>query len=233
MAWKPIRDGGAAHDRGHPPDSRAGRLMLARLASSSYPRRRLLLGGLSAIGLSLLAAGCDRKLPGVPTPLAAPAPRKVEPAALEPAKAPASPGSPVGAVFGRVVTLEGITVDRDTVKAGDYLRIWLHWHLVAPPQEDLRSIGRLVTGGGRVLAGEDDQIGGRRRYLTRWQVGERVVDEMRILVTPNAAPGEYGLAMGVLRPDNQTPVPVTTRPSTAPDWQEDAVLVGTVVVTAG
>ena len=56
---------------------------------------------------------------------------------------------------------------------------------------------------------------------------------MRILVTPNAAPGEYGLAVGVLRPDNQTSVPVTTHAAAASDWQEDAVLVGTVVVTAG
>src|SRR4051812_27027294 len=219
MAREPKTGRGAAHGWGRPPDSCAGRLMLARLASSSYPRRRLL-GGLSAIGLSLRAAGCAPKPPSVPTPLVARAPRKIEPAPLEPAKAPASPGSPVGAVFGRVVTLEGITVDRDTVKAGDYLRIWLHWQLAAPPQEDLRSIGRLVTGGGRVLAGEDDQIGGRRRYLTRWQVGERAVDEMRIRVTPNAAPGEYGLAIGVLRPDNQTSVPVTTHPVAASDWQE-------------
>jgi hypothetical protein len=206
--------------------------MLARPTSSSYSRRRLL-GGLSAIGLSFLVAGCDHKLPSMPTPLAGPAPRKVDPAPLEPTRAPTNPGTPVGAVFGRVVALEGVTIDRDTVKAGDYLRIWLHWRLIATPQEDLRSIGRLVTGGDRVLAGEDDQIGGRRRFLTRWQVGDRAVDEMRIRVTPNAAPGEYGLAVGVLRPDNQTAVPVTTRASSAPDWQEDAVLVGTVVVSAG
>jgi hypothetical protein len=83
------------------------------------------------------------------------------------------------------------------------------------------------------LASEDDQIGGRKRYLTRWQVGERVVDEMRLRLTPNTTPGEYSLAIGVLRPDNQTPVPVTARAAVAQDWQEDAILVGTVEVTAG
>jgi hypothetical protein len=132
-----------------------------------------------------------------------------------------------------VLTLEGVSIDQDTVKAGDYLRIWLHWRLTAEPQEDFRSIGRLVTVGGRVVASEDDQIGGRKRHLTRWQVGDQAVDEMRVRVAPSAVAGEYGLAVGVLRPDNQTAVPITSRQPAASDWQEDAVLVGTVLVTAG
>jgi hypothetical protein len=205
--------------------------MLGRIASSSYPRRRLL-GGLAVVGLSLFAAGCDRKLSIVPTPLAGTPPRRAEPTPLEAAGPPTAPSVPIGAIFGRVVALDGVTIDRDTVKAGDDLRLWLHWQLIGEAQEDFRSIGRLVIAGGRVLASEDDQIGGRRRHLTRWQVGERGVDEMRLRVTPNAAPGEYGLAIGVLRLDNLTPVPLTSRAPSAADWQEDAVLVGTIVVTA-
>ena len=211
--------------------------MLARVSSSGSSRRRLL-GGLTAVGLSLvsagLATGCDRKLGLVPTPLARSTPRKVEPAPLPPSGPPTSPGVLVGAIFGRVVTLEGVTIDQDTVKAGDYLRLWLHWQLTAEAQEDWRSVGRLVTGSGRVLASEDDQIGGRRRHLTRWQVGDRAVDEMRVLVSANASSGEYDLAVGVLRPDNQTAVPVTSRlASSATDWQEDAVVVGTVSIVTG
>jgi hypothetical protein len=182
--------------------------------------------------VALVTAGCDRTLGIVPTPLAAPTPKKVEPAPLSPAGPPTSPGVPVGAVFGRVVTLEGITIDQDTVNAGDYLRIWLHWQLTAEAQEDLRSIGRVVTSNGRVLASEDDQIGGRKRHLTRWQIGDRAVDEMRVRISPNAAPGEYELAVGVLRPDNQTAVPVTSRSAVATDWQEDAVVVGTVSIAS-
>ena len=206
--------------------------MLARSARSSVSRRRLV-GGLAVIGLSVFAAGCDGKLPIVPTPLAGSQPRRTEPAPLAPSGPPQAPRTPVGATFGRVLTLEGVTVERDVVKAGDYLRIWLHWHAPAQSQEDLRSIGRVVTAGGRVLASEDDQIGGRKRHLSRWQVGERVVDEMRLRVTPSSAPGEYGLAIGVLRPDNLTAVPVTSRAPSAATWQEDAVLVGTVEVQAG
>jgi hypothetical protein len=206
--------------------------MLARYSSSGYPRRRLF-GGLAAVGLSFLTAGCEPKLPMVPTKTAAQMPRRVEPTPLPPAGPPATPWTRVGAIFGRVLTLEGVTVDQDTVKAGDYLRVWLHWHLTAEPQEDFRSIGRLITGGGRIVASEDDQIGGRKRHLTRWQVGDRAVDEMRVRVAPSAVAGEYGLAVGVLRPDNQTAVPITSRQPVVSDWQEDAVLVGTVVVTVG
>ncbi len=204
--------------------------MLARSDSCSHQRRRLL-GGLAAIGFSLVAAGCEPKLPMVPMKTPTPAARRVEPAPLSPAGPPAVPAIAVGAVFGRVLTLEGVTIDHDTVQAGDDLRIWLHWCLTAEAQEDFRSIGQLVASGGRVLASEDDQVGGRKRHLTRWRVGDRAVDEMRVRVTPNAAPGEYGLAVGVLRPDNQTAVPVTSRQAVVSDWQEDAVLVGTVEVT--
>ena len=206
--------------------------MLARSAPSSSSRRRLL-GGLAGIGIALFTAGCDRKLPIVPTPLAGSSPRRAAPAPLAPAGPPSAPGTLVGATFGKVVALEGVTVERDAVKAGDYLRIWLHWHSAAQSQEDLRSIGRVVTSGGRVLASEDDQIGGRKRHLSRWQVGERVVDEMRLRVAPSSAPGEYGLAVGVLRPDNLTAVPVTGRATTAATWQEDAVLVATIEILAG
>ncbi len=205
--------------------------MLARSAPSSFSRRRLV-GGLTVVGLSLFVAGCDGKLPIVSTPPAGAPSRRNEPAPLAPAGPPAVPKTLVGAVFGRVLTLEGVTVDRDVVKAGNDLRIWLHWHSTAHSQEDLRSIGRVVTAGGRVLASEDDQIGGRKRHLSRWKVGERVVDEMRLRVTPSSAPGEYGLAIGVLRSDNLTAVPVTGRAPSAATWQEDAVLVDTIEILA-
>ena len=205
--------------------------MQDRCTSTSHLRRRLL-GGLAGVGFSLLAAGCDSKLPIGSAKASTPASRRMDATPLPPARPPAEPGTAVGAVFGRVLTLEGITIDHDTVKAGDYLRVWLHWHLTAEVQEDLRSIGRLVTNGGRVLASEDDQVGGRKRHLTRWQVGDRVVDEMRVWVSPSATPGEYGLAVGVLRPDNQTAVPLTSRLAALADGQEDAVVVGSIEVTS-
>lgn len=204
--------------------------MRARSASS-YALRRRILAGLTTVGLAVIAAACDRTmLPIGATPFTTPAPRRAAPTPLASAKAPQAPRAVVGATFGRALSLEGVSIDQETVPAGEYLRVWLHWHSVAVAPEDWRSIGRLVTPNGRVVASEDDQVGGRRRHLTRWQVGDRVVDEMRLRVTPNCAPGEYGLMIGVLRPDNQTAVPLTSRPNGATFGQEDVMLVGTVEV---
>src|SRR6266540_4349887 len=87
----------------------------------------------------------------------------------------------------------GATIERETVRAGEYLRIWLYWQSVAASQEDLRSVGQVVADGWRIAASEDDQIGRRRHFLSRWETGERSVDEMRIRIAPSVGPGEYGL----------------------------------------
>jgi len=146
---------------------------------------------------------------------------------------PDLPSVRIDGVFARVVCLEGITIERETVRSGDYLRVWLYWKAIASSQEDLRTAGQLVTETGRVLANEDDQIGRRRRFLSRWEVGERSIDEMRIRILPSVDPGEYGLAVSVLRPDNQTRVPLTNRATGGSVWNEDGILVGTVEVVTG
>lgn len=216
------------HRARHPtPDDRTWR---GRLVGTSLRRRRLL-GSLTGLGLTLLASGCQVRLPLISTP--AGTPRASEPTPLPPAEPPAAPGTHVRVTFGRVVCLEGVTVERESVQPGEYLRVWLYWRSEAPAQEDLRSIGRLVAGAGRVVASEDDQIGRRRRLLSRWQVGEQSVDEMRLRVTRSTAPGEYSLVVGVLRPDNQTAVPLSTRVPAASTWHEDGVVVGTIEVAAG
>jgi hypothetical protein len=208
-----------------------GALMVRGMARPS-PRRRFL-GGLAASSLALVLAGCDHTLPISTPSLIASSPRRVEPTPLAPMAPPDEPGIRIDAIFGRAVRLEGVTLERDTVRPGDYLRVWLHWQSVAESQEDLRSVGQLVSDAGRVLANEDDQIGRRRRFLSRWEIGERSVDEMRVRIAPNVDVGEYGLTVGVLRPDNQTHTPITNRLPESSLWQEDAVLVGTIAVTSG
>jgi hypothetical protein len=208
-----------------------GFLMQDRPAELSHRRRRLL-GGLAASGIAIVLAGCDRPLPLNPNALTSTPARKPQPVPLEPVAPPAAPDVTLDAVFGRVVRLEGVTIERETVRPGEYLRIWLHWQSVAPSQEDLRTAGQLIADGWKVLASEDDQIGRRKRFLSRWDIGERSVNEMRIRVGPSVGPGEYGLAVGVLRPDNQTHVPLTSRLPASSVWKEDAVLVGTIDVVS-
>ena len=206
------------------------------VASSIVGRRRFLVGGL-AVGATVLV-GCQDRLP-VPsfavTPTTGSARR---PQPLVDAQAPEAPETRLDVDFGRAVRLEGVTIDRDGVRAGEYLRVWLYWLALDTSHEDLRALGRVISPNGRVVGKEDDQIGRRKNYLSRWRPGDRQVDEMRIRITPTVDPGEYALVMGVLRPDNQTHVPISSLAGASPAtsaaqsalWGEDAIIAGTIEV---
>ena len=90
-------------------------------------RRRRLLGGLAASGIAIVMAGCDRPLAISPTALITTPTRRPQPAPLDPAPPPDAPAIMRDAVFGRVVRLEGVTIEREMIRPGEYLRIWLHW----------------------------------------------------------------------------------------------------------
>lgn len=189
-------------------------------------RRRWIAAALAIATLSAVAAYqiLDR-----PTPPPAAARQSQLPPAAEP---PSTPRSRLDVEFGRAVRLEGVSLDGQVVRPGEYLRVWLHWQAIDAPREDLRSLGRLIGPNGRVVGKEDDQIGPRRHQLSRWRPGDRQVDEMRIRIPPSATPGEYELVLGVLRPDNQTSVPIVSPTDRTTVWGEDGVLVAAIEVRA-
>ncbi|HYU20187.1 MAG TPA: hypothetical protein VEQ11_15980 [Chloroflexota bacterium] len=180
-----------------------------------------------AAGLAGILAACQGSLP-IPTPEGQGPVRRPEP--LPPATPPSAPQIRLDVDFGRTVRLEGVSVEQEALRPGQFLRIWFHWLANDVSQEDLRSLGQIVGPYGRVMGKEDDQIGPRKNYLSRWRRGDRSVDEMRIRIPPSTPPGEYGLVVAVLRPDNQTHVPITSEASRLTLWGEDALLVTTIEV---
>lgn len=186
--------------------------------------RRRALAAILAGGLLLGATACQGRVPTasssheIPT-IRSGAVERVTPVAR-----------PVDIEFGRVVRLEAAKIDQDSLRAGESLQVWLHWLATGVAQEDLRSLGQVVGPNGRVVGKEDDQIGSRRNELRRWKVGDRHVDEMRIRIPPGAPPGEYGVVMAVLRPDNQTRVPITSPTDRLAPWSEDSVLLATIEI---
>jgi hypothetical protein len=156
--------------------------------------------------------------------------RVADVAARETLVAPPVPEFPLDVEFGQALRLDGVSVARGSVPQRAKLRLWLYWTAIAQSSEDLRSVGSLVADNGRVVAREDDQIGGRRHVLSAWAVGERNVDEMEITVGRSTRDGEYALAISVLRADKQTPVPISSRPSQAVALGEAAVAVTTIAV---
>ncbi|MBA2447626.1 MAG: hypothetical protein H0V51_06325 [Chloroflexi bacterium] len=195
----------------------------------SVGRRRFLLAAL-AFGTQSIVAACQQRLPlSAATPSASTAPaRRVQP--LADATPPAAPSDRLDVDFAGIVRLEGVSIEQEPVRPGDFLRVWLYWQAIGDPTEDLRSMGELVGPNGRTVGREDDQIGPRGNQLRRWRRGDRVVDEMRIRVAPNSPSGEYSLGVAVLRPDNQTRVPLTSPHAALAFSSEDAVLVKTIEV---
>lgn len=187
--------------------------------------RRRFLVGLVATGALSGATACQGHLS---SPVSSTA--SIRQPRVSPTEVPTPPSSSMAVDFGRVVRLDAVQLGGETVRPGDYVRIWLHWIAVGVAQEDLRSLGEIVGPNGRVVGKEDDQIGDRRNQLTRWRVGDRQINEMRIRVPPSARPGEYGLVVAVLRPDNQTRVPISSPTDRVSPWSEDGVLVGTIDV---
>lgn len=203
--------------------------MPAPMRGHSEGRRRFLLAAL-AVGTQSIVSACQQQLPlsnATPGSSTAPA-RRVQP--LAEATAPSEPSVRLDVDFAGVVRLEGVSIEQEAVRAGDFLRVWLYWQAIGDPTEDLRSMGELVSPIGRTVGREDDQIGPRRNQFSRWRRGDRGVDEMRIRVAPNTPSGEYSLGVAVLRPDNQTRVPLTSPRDALAFSSEDAVLVKTIEV---
>lgn len=137
---------------------------------------------------------------------------------------------PVGVHFGKILSLDGVTFENDVLKPGDQWRLWLHWRLIGTSSEDCRALCELVGPQGRVFAREDDHIGSRRSRLSRWSVGTRNVDEMRLRVSPSALAGELAVVLSVLRADNQTRVPLDLAGRGFDRLRDDGVVLGTVEI---
>jgi hypothetical protein len=188
-------------------------------------RRRFLLTT-SATLTTIALLGCGPSDSPLPNASRSPANLAAR-AALEP---PRLPAFPLDVEFGRGLRLDGVSLARRSLPPGTKFRLWLYWTAIAQCDEDLRSVGSLFADGGRILAREDDQIGGHRHVLSVWAMGERNVDEMEISVARKTPEGEYLLGISVLRADRQTAVPVSSRTSHAVAPGEAAVAVTTIAV---
>ncbi|MFN8522168.1 MAG: hypothetical protein U0821_03590 [Chloroflexota bacterium] len=185
-----------------------------------------MVGGLVAVA-TLAVTGCDPRPtePAVPTRAARTRP-------LGHSDPPEAPGVPAGIEFGRVLRLTGVALDQDSAHAGDQLRLWLYWQSLAAAPEDWRSLTEVVNPVGRVVAREDDYVGERRRRLSKWVIGDRQIDEVRVRIPGSTPQGEYAVVVSILRQDNQTNVRVSNHQGSLPIVSEERVVAATIEVSA-
>ncbi len=105
---------------------------------------------------------------------------------------------PLDANFGGQIRLLGYTLDGDTVRPGDTLRLILYWQALKPIEKSYTVFAHLLDGNG-VIRGQEDSTPVNSSYPTdEWTPGETIVDRYYDLtVAPDAPPGPYTIEVGL------------------------------------
>ncbi len=114
----------------------------------------------------------------------------------------------IGAEFEGVATLEGYTLDRTTVRAGDPLALTLVWRAAATPPVAYTVFTHLLDADGRFIGGHDSPPAEGTRPTTGWVAGEYIVD-VHALAPDNAAyRGPARIEIGLYDPQTGARVPL-------------------------
>lgn len=108
---------------------------------------------------------------------------------------------PVGALFEGVGALEGFTLERQTVRAGEPLPLVLVWRAAETPPDALTVFTHLLDGSGRYIGGHDSPPAGGSRPTTSWVAGEYIVDEHALTLEDVTYRGPARIEVGLYNPD--------------------------------
>lgn len=108
---------------------------------------------------------------------------------------------PVGALFEGVGTLEGFTLEQQTVRAGEPLPLVLVWRAAETPPGALTVFTHLLDDSGRYIGGHDSPPAGGNRPTTSWVAGEYIVDEHALTLEDTAYRGRARIEVGLYDPD--------------------------------
>ncbi len=121
----------------------------------------------------------------------------------EPAAAPAETLNLHFGIAGAPILLEGVALDRETVRAGDALAVTLFWRTDEPLDRRYKVFVHLYANpDAPPPAQHDSEPGGGLAPTTGWTPGETVIDRHGLLIPPDLPPGEYTLAVGLYAVDD-------------------------------
>ena len=104
---------------------------------------------------------------------------------------------PSGANLGDLVTLIGADLDRTTIKPGETLHLTLYWQTWARIEKSYTVFTHLLDADSHIWAQQDGIPVSGARPTTGWVPGEVVRDEYRLIVDPQAPPGNYVIEVGL------------------------------------
>jgi hypothetical protein len=115
---------------------------------------------------------------------------------------------PLEVNLGNQVELLGYDLDRTSVKPGESLHLTLYWRALTAVDASYTVFTHLLDGESRIW-GQKDSVPKAGTYpTTLWVEGEVVTDEYKIVVKPDAPPGQYVIEVGMYLAQSGERLPV-------------------------
>jgi mannosyltransferase len=138
-----------------------------------------------------------------------------------------TPAHRLDAKLGAAIQLIGYTLESDSVRTGDNVRLTLFWQATDKITARYTVFTHLVDSTGRPVAQTDSPPLGGTAPTDAWQVGAVIIDRYAIALRPDTAPGQYELRVGMYTWPDLTRLPVTSNDKPSGDY----VLLASVRVT--
>lgn len=103
----------------------------------------------------------------------------------------------------------------EVTEAGGELFISLEWESLRPVAENYQIFVHLLDAAGNRVAQRDGQPVLWLRPTSTWQPGERILDRYGMLLSPDLAPGQYQISVGIYDPQSGQRQPVSAGPDAA------------------
>lgn len=104
---------------------------------------------------------------------------------------------PVDATLGQDIRLMGYDLEPNQVRPGETFELTLYWEALEKPAGDYTVFIHLLDQDGE-LRGQIDSQPQEGMYPTYfWDKGERIQDRSTVVVSPDAPPGDYEIAIGM------------------------------------
>jgi hypothetical protein len=106
--------------------------------------------------------------------------------------------NPIDYRFGESIWLRGYRLAQDSVAPGEVLPLTLYWETTQPITQSYTVFAQLIDLTDLAKAGQSDHQPGCARHPTNsWLPGDLIADRRRIVIDPDARPGQYTLLVGV------------------------------------
>jgi hypothetical protein len=137
----------------------------------------------------------------------------------------------VDTLFGQSIRLARVEYDPDEARPGDAVTVEIQWQALERVTADYTGFVHLVDSRGFDVA-QDDHMPLRGRFPTRlWVPGTVLTDTYRLELPRDLESATYELRGGLYVPESGQRLSALSQ-GTGTRWQDDLVLLGTLMVSA-